>query len=301
MMNLQHLYYALEVERTGSITQAAENLYMGQPNLSRAIRELEGNLGMPIFRRSPRGIVPTDKGRRFLRHARSIVEQIAQAEAIFSGEPDGLKCRVAATHTGDFAAAFSALAAEAPAEGGLELELRETELRSAIELVSGGDCPAAFVRLGNDADRLLRSMRERGLSARELGRREELITLSAAHPLAGRDEISPSELEAFTRVCLSVTHGFEPRPDNGEVGARTVVVTDRHTCLALLGEVSGAYAWLPRLDSRDLERFALCQIACPQAERHCRDYLITPEDSAPVPGVKRFAELLCARLEEQAR
>ena len=53
-MNLQHLKYAVEVEKTGSITQAAENLYMGQPNLSKAIKELEGTLGVAIFKRTSR-------------------------------------------------------------------------------------------------------------------------------------------------------------------------------------------------------------------------------------------------------
>ena len=42
-MNIIQFKYAIEVERTGSISQAAENLYMAQPNLSKAIRELEGN------------------------------------------------------------------------------------------------------------------------------------------------------------------------------------------------------------------------------------------------------------------
>ena len=51
-MNLLHLKYAIEVAKTSSITKAAENLFMGQPNLSRAIRELEENLGFDIFRRT---------------------------------------------------------------------------------------------------------------------------------------------------------------------------------------------------------------------------------------------------------
>ncbi|HPR78720.1 MAG TPA: LysR family transcriptional regulator, partial [Candidatus Limiplasma sp.] len=58
-MNIQHLRYAVEVEKTRSITEAAENLYMSQPNLSRAIRELESDLGISIFDRTPKGIVPT--------------------------------------------------------------------------------------------------------------------------------------------------------------------------------------------------------------------------------------------------
>ena len=54
-MNLLHLKYAIEVAKTSSITKAAENLFMGQPNLSRAIRELEENLGFDIFRRTSKG------------------------------------------------------------------------------------------------------------------------------------------------------------------------------------------------------------------------------------------------------
>ena len=47
-MNTLHFKYAVEVERCGSITQAAENLYMAQPNLSKAIKELEDTLGISI-------------------------------------------------------------------------------------------------------------------------------------------------------------------------------------------------------------------------------------------------------------
>ena len=46
-MNIKHLQYMIEIERVGSISQAAKNLYVGQPNLSRAIHELEDNLGSP--------------------------------------------------------------------------------------------------------------------------------------------------------------------------------------------------------------------------------------------------------------
>ena len=65
-MNLQLLEYAVEVEKTGSITQAAENLYMNQPHLSRAIKELEKEMGIQIFSRTRRGIVPTEVGEEFL-------------------------------------------------------------------------------------------------------------------------------------------------------------------------------------------------------------------------------------------
>ena len=51
-MNLSHLKYVLEVGKTNSITRAAHNLYMGQPNLSKAIKELENEIGITIFKRA---------------------------------------------------------------------------------------------------------------------------------------------------------------------------------------------------------------------------------------------------------
>ena len=61
-MNTTHLKYIIEVEKTGSISRAAENLYMSQPRLSKAIRELEKSVGISIFKRSSKGVVPTTKG-----------------------------------------------------------------------------------------------------------------------------------------------------------------------------------------------------------------------------------------------
>lgn len=58
-MNILYLKYALEVAKTGSIMKAADRLYMAQPNLSRAIKELESSLGISIFERTGRGMVPT--------------------------------------------------------------------------------------------------------------------------------------------------------------------------------------------------------------------------------------------------
>ena len=75
-MNTLHFKYAVEIEKTRSITQAAENLYMAQPNLSKAIKELENNLGITIFRRTSKGVIPTDQGLKFLEYAKQILIQI---------------------------------------------------------------------------------------------------------------------------------------------------------------------------------------------------------------------------------
>ena len=90
-MNILHLKYAVEIAKTGSLNKAAENLYMGQPNLSRAIRELEAGLGITIFERTPRGMVVTPDGEAFLQYAVRILAQIDEMESVFR---DGKKRRL---------------------------------------------------------------------------------------------------------------------------------------------------------------------------------------------------------------
>ena len=81
-MNFSHIKYVVEVENTGSITKAANNLYMGQPNLSKAIKELEAEIGITIFKRTAKGVEPTKKGAEFLKYAKTILSQINELESL---------------------------------------------------------------------------------------------------------------------------------------------------------------------------------------------------------------------------
>ena len=88
-MNILHLKYAVEVAKTKSISKAAENLYMGQPNLSRAIKELEESLGITIFDRTPKGITLTPQGEEFLQYARRIISQVDEVEQMYKNRASG--------------------------------------------------------------------------------------------------------------------------------------------------------------------------------------------------------------------
>ena len=87
-MNLQQLKYAVEIARVGSISKAAKNLYMGQPNLSKSIKELEAELGQTLFSRTARGVQPTRAG-----------EDLAGREP-FPAVPERRRARRAPAHGG---------------------------------------------------------------------------------------------------------------------------------------------------------------------------------------------------------
>mgnify|MGYP002249303003 CR=1 FL=1 len=71
-MNLQQLKYILEVYKQGSINKASQTLFVTQPTLSIAIKELEKEIGFVIFERSSRGISPTPAGTAFINTVRDI-------------------------------------------------------------------------------------------------------------------------------------------------------------------------------------------------------------------------------------
>ena len=75
-MNIHQLRCAVTVARLGSQTRAAEELYMSQPNLSKALKDLEQTCGFRIFTRTGTGMAPTRRGEEFLEHARAVLEEL---------------------------------------------------------------------------------------------------------------------------------------------------------------------------------------------------------------------------------
>ena len=82
-MNLLHMKYAVEVARVGSLSQAAQNLILAQPNLSRSIKELEAEIGIKIFERSTKGMLLTPEGEEFIGYAKEILNHIDHADKIY--------------------------------------------------------------------------------------------------------------------------------------------------------------------------------------------------------------------------
>ncbi|KWX81144.1 LysR family transcriptional regulator [Paenibacillus riograndensis] len=85
-MTLQQLRYAIEIANSGSMNEAAKRLFVSQPSLSNAIKELENELGITIFERNNRGISISAEGVEFLGYARQIIEQTEFMENRYTGK-----------------------------------------------------------------------------------------------------------------------------------------------------------------------------------------------------------------------
>ncbi len=88
-MNLRQLRYVVATADHGTMTSAAQALYVAQPALSRAVRELERELGVELFARSGRGVVLTPVGEQVVRQARVALDAVEAIEACRSRGPTG--------------------------------------------------------------------------------------------------------------------------------------------------------------------------------------------------------------------
>lgn len=202
-MNTLHFKYAVEIEKTRSITQAAENLYMAQPNLSKAIKELENTLGITIFKRTSKGVIPTEQGVKFLEYARQILIQIDNMEAIQS--PSRLKkqhLKISVPRTGYISMAFSDFTAELDGSISTEISFHETSAVHTIENVRENGYDFGIIRYNTSFEKYFTDcLAEKKLTSQLLWEYEMLAVMSEEHPAAEISELSYPELsQQYTEV-----------------------------------------------------------------------------------------------------
>ncbi|MDE6796520.1 MAG: LysR family transcriptional regulator, partial [Ruminococcus sp.] len=210
-MNTLHFRYAVEIEKTRSITQAAENLYMAQPNLSKAIKELENTLGITIFRRTSKGVIPTEQGLKFLGYAKQILIQINNMEAIHSPEKlRNTNLRISVPRTSYISKAFSEYIATTKIPDDMEVYFCETNSLRTIENVRENSYDFGIIRFNTAHEKYFMDfLDEKGIKSQLLREFEMLAVMSAEHPEAKKENISYSDLSC---KYIELTQGDDSIP-----------------------------------------------------------------------------------------
>ena len=282
-MNTIQFKYAIEVERTGSISQAAENLYMAQPNLSKAIRELEDALGFTVFERTSRGVVPTRKGEEFLKLARSVLMQIGQMEALKDDRRDHVQRFSLSMPRGSYIAdGVSRFIAALDPHGDMRLSIKETNSVQTVNNVLSGRFRIGIIRYRvQHESHFLDFLDEKELTFEQLWEYDYEVLLSREHPLATMDPLDPTRLEDY----IELTHGDKTVPHlsslprtahrPGDCENRRILIYERAAQFEFLSRVPGTYMWSSPEPRRVLEPWGLLQKKCPSNRRY-RDILIYP-------------------------
>ncbi|WP_439693825.1 LysR family transcriptional regulator [Curtobacterium sp. SP.BCo] len=200
---LQQLRYFIEVASEGSISAAADLLYVAQPTLSAAMKDLEARVGRPLFVRSARGVVLTVDGVEFLGYARQVVEQASLLEQRYVGRrPSRRLLGVSAQHYSFAVEAFVRMVERAAADE-YEFSLRETRtwdiiedvrtLRSEVGILYRNDFNRKVI------DKLLRDAR---VAFHPLFVAEPHIFVARRNPLASRERATLADLADLPRLTF---------------------------------------------------------------------------------------------------
>ncbi len=303
-MNTLHLRYAVEVEKTHSITKAAQNLFMGQPNLSRALRELEAEIGTKLFTRTPQGVMPTEKGTEFLTYAKLILSQMDELESIYKRDSTGdvIRLRIAVPRATYASVAFAEFAGEFNSKRQVDIHFKESDAISSISAVSHGELDVAVIRFqSNCGEYFYRLIEDNQLSFEEIWSFPMGLMMSLRHPLCEQPRVYYHMLSGYTEIV----HGdyqlppiaFSQINKNAAFNApmKRIYVYDRGSQYDLLQRVTGAYMWVSPVPEDVLKQHKLIIKDCLHANLINTDLAIFPK----VRPINRYARQFISRLKTQ--
>lgn len=300
-MNILHLKYAVEVAKTQSISKAAENLYMGQPNLSRAIKELEESLGITIFKRTSKGITTTPDGDEFLRRARRIVSQVEEVEDIYrNGKVHKQTFSVCVPRASYFSVAMAEFSKHITLDEPAEIFYKETNSMRTINNVTRGDFNLGIVRYQAAFERYFLDMfKEKKLSYDTVSEFSYMLAVKKDSPLASKENFSMQDLRDY----IEITHGdpYVPslplidvkKAEMSEHVNKRIYVFERATQFILLGSVPNTFMWVSPTPQWLLDNYDLIVRKCPQNSKIYKDVLIYRRDYKLSEFDKKFITELC--------
>ena len=257
-MQTSYLRYMVEIERTRSITQAAANLFLTQPSLSRILHDLEDQLGYAIFERTNRGVRPTEAGTAFLCHARRVLSEMEAIESLGNnGKRPPDRFRVCMPRSAGILELAVDYLNTLPEGRALDAVLRECHVRKALDYLASGEIDLGIIRFRAEYQSFFEDQaRARGLGFRPINSYRYRVMLRRDHPLARKPEISLADLEGLAEI----THGdtFRTQKSAGD-SIRRIYSVDRHAQLTLLTRVPNAFMWATALRPAALEAWGLVQ------------------------------------------
>lgn len=243
-MRIQQLQYIIKIVETGSMNEAAKQLYITQPSLSNAVRDLEQEMGITIFIRNPKGITLTKDGVEFLSYARQVIEQTDLLEERYKNPTAQRELfSVSSQHYAFVVNAFVSLLNKTDMTK-YELFLRETRTYEIIDDVKNFRSEIGVLFLNSyNRDVLTKMFDDSHLVATSLFSTQPHIFVSKDNPLASKEIIQLEDLVDFPYLSYDqgVHNSFYfseeimaqiPHP-------KSIVVSDRATLFNLMIGLDG--------------------------------------------------------------
>jgi len=197
-MTLQQLKYVVTVADKGTISEAAKELFISQPSLTKAIKELENEMQITIFNRTNKGIVVSNAGDEFLAYARQVLEQSSLLEERFLNlKKQSPRFSVSTQHYSFAVNAFVDVIREF---GGNQYDftLRETQTYEIIEDVSRLKSEIGILYTSSkNQEVIMKLIKQNSLEFQELFIAKPHVFISSKHPLSDREVLTLEELDDY--------------------------------------------------------------------------------------------------------
>ena len=294
-MTLQQLRYLIAIAEFGSMNAAAYNLYASQSNLSTAIRDLERELGITIFKRSNRGVTLTNEGTELLGYARQVIEQADMLESRYAKHDAGqTRLAVSAQHYAFSVQAFVDVIAECDAQT-YEFIMRETSTGQIIQDVGSFRSEIGILYIDSFNRRVIeKAIRDEGLVFHPLFDARIHVFVGSQHPLATRELIEPRDLEEWPRLTFEQgtenSFYFSEEPMSYLAHHKSIRVSDRGTMTTMLSHGNG-YLLSSGVLSDEMQLGSIVSVPFDTEERMRVGYLIHRERK-PSALLERYIERL---------
>ena len=305
-MNTVLLKYIVEVEKEGSISKAADNLYMNQPTLSKAIRELEDTIGIPIFRRTSKGVIPTQKGLEFLEYAKDILVQIEEMENLFNKKTSKKQLfDIVAPRASYISEAFTNFVNSIDNRDSLTFDYRETNSVRAVKNVARGENTLGIIRYQTEFENYyLQLLEEQEIKSVPLWEFDYGVLINAKHTLAGKDIIEMNELKDMIRL----THGDLSIPsmplskvrDIKKISQsrREITIYERASQFEFISNCPNTYMLVSPVPNRLLAAHGLVWKRCNHDRNTYKDILIYKAGYRLTDLDRKFVEILKKHIEK---
>ncbi|MBP3276363.1 MULTISPECIES: LysR family transcriptional regulator [Kandleria] len=243
-MTLQQLKYVLQVAKDGSINEAAKNLFISQPSLSNAIKDIEEELELSLFHRTNKGITVTNDGEAFLGYARAVVEQYALLEERYLDKKNTqISFSVSTQHYSFAINAFVELLEEVGYDT-YSFSIEETKTNEIIENVKNMKSEVGILYMNDfNHDVISKILHESKLVFHSLFVAKPHVFMSMKHPLAHRKSVKLEELDDYP--YLSYLQGetnsfyFMEEIQSTYPHTKSIKVSDRGTLFNLMIGLQG--------------------------------------------------------------
>lgn len=281
-MNTRYFVYAIEVEKTGSITQAANNLFMSQPTLSKAIKDMEESIGFSVFKRTAKGMVPTQRGLEFLDHAKRIAAQVHKMEqALQAQDVSHQLFSLAIPRVSYIAKAVSEYVCSFDKRKDMEIDVLEANSMQIIDKVADGQYVLGIIRCHvEDEEYFLKNLAEKELQHEFIWQSDYLALMREDHPIADREVLEQGDFLPYIEVAFGddevpYIRYSEAQTASGQLkNNKRILVHGRAMQFDILRSNTLAYMWVSPLPKDVLSANGLIQRRCKKSSQF-KDILIS--------------------------